>query len=180
MTTWRDPLPQDVRDAVADAIRREPTPSVRTIAAEFNVSKASVYRIAVDYDLADAWEDRRERTEAANATNAAAVAERRTRLQAALLDDVEHLRENFRAATVPVWAGSKEGIDTRDVEPGPREHSETARAIASLIGQSVALARLESDTAGAGAASGMLDQFEQSLREAREKRDTAAQQAATE
>ena len=67
-----------------------------------------------------------------------------------------------------------------DVAPGPREHSETARAIASLIGQSVALARLESDTAGAGAASGMLDQFEQSLREAREKRDEAARQAATE
>ncbi|WP_372659900.1 helix-turn-helix domain-containing protein [Amycolatopsis kentuckyensis] len=57
------PLAPEVRDAIADAIRRTPTPTQRAIAREFGVSVSTVYRVAADYDLADAWEDRREQTE---------------------------------------------------------------------------------------------------------------------
>ncbi|MGW5748128.1 helix-turn-helix domain-containing protein [Amycolatopsis sp. NPDC003861] len=48
------PLLPEVGDAIADAIRRTPTPTQRAIAREFDVSVSTVYRVAADYDLADA------------------------------------------------------------------------------------------------------------------------------
>ncbi|PXY20331.1 hypothetical protein [Prauserella endophytica] len=171
------PLPQETRDAIADAIRRVPTPSHRAIASEFGVSISTVYRVAVEYDLADAWEDRRERTEAATAANAAELARRRTELQAGLLDDIAELRERLfgdvvHLNVVKVDMGREE-VEQTVLPAGPAEWRATMGAITGAAAQAIGLARLEAENSGAGQASNMLEQFENSLRQARHEREAA-------
>jgi hypothetical protein len=161
------PLSPQARDAIADAIRRTPTPTQRAIAREFGVSVSTVYRVAADYDLADAWEDRRDRTEAATAARAADLAKRRTELQVGLLDDIAELRDRlFGDVThLHVVKSDQFSEDVREtvLPAGPAEWRATMGAITAAAQQTANLARLDAETAGAGQASGLLEQFEQSL-----------------
>jgi uncharacterized protein with GYD domain len=172
------PLSPQVREAIAEAIRRTPTPTQRAIAREFGVSVSTVYRVAADYDLADAWEDRRDQTEAATAARAADLSKRRTELQAGLLDDIAELRDRLfgdvtHLHVIKVDMGSEDVRETV-LPAGPAEWRATMGAITAAAQQTANLARLDAETAGAGQASGLLEQFEQSLAAARRDRDAAA------
>ncbi|AUI56798.1 hypothetical protein [Amycolatopsis sp. BJA-103] len=169
------PLPQETRDRIADAIRRDPTPTQRAIAAEFGVSVSTVYRVAADYDLADSWEDRREQTEAATAARAADLAKRRTELQSGLLDDIAILRKKLFGDVVHLHVvkvdPTAEEVRETVLPAGPADWRATMGAITGAVRETTNLARLEADTSGAGAASNMLEQFEASLRIARHDRE---------
>ncbi|WP_410652104.1 helix-turn-helix domain-containing protein [Amycolatopsis sp. cmx-4-54] len=171
-------LPQETRERIADAIRRDPTPTQRAIAREFGVSVSTVYRVAADADLADAWEDRRERTEAATAARAADLAKRRTELQSGLLDDIAELRDRLFGDVVHLHVikvdPTAEEVRETVLPAGPSDWRATMGAITAAAQQTANLARLDAETAGAGQASGMLEQFEESLRAARLARDAAA------
>lgn len=179
--TWREPLSRETRDAIAAAIRdREPTPSVRDLCAEFDVAKATIYRISEEYGLRDAWEDRTHRTEAATAANAAELSRRRTELQAGLLDDIQQLRDRLfgdvtHLHVVKVDMGAEE-VQRTVLPSGPHEWRATMSAITGATQQTIGLARLEAETSGAGQASGLLEQFEASLRDARHQREAASRE----
>lgn len=172
------PLPQETRDRIADAIRRDPTPTQRAIAAEFDVSVSTVYRVAAEYELADSWEDRREQTEAATAARAADLARRRTELQSGLLDDIGKLREKLFGEVVHLHVvkvdPTAEEVRETVLPAGPSDWRATMGAITAAAQQTANLSRLDAETAGAGQASGMLEQFEESLRAARIERDAKA------
>lgn len=181
-----DPLPREVRDAVAADIRATAGTtdgSVRRIAARHGVGMGTVRRIAADYGLADAWRDGAARTEAANAQRAAHLAERRNQLQADLLDDAEELRERLLAEVVHLNVVKEPGpmggerVEHTELPAGPRDWQSTMAAISAAVKTSVELARLEAENSGTGAAGGLLEQFEVSLRKAREARERAAREA---
>lgn len=169
-------LPQETRERIADAIRRDPTPTQRTIAREFGVSVSTVYRIAAEYDLAEAWEDRREQTEAATAARAADLARRRTELQSGLLDDIAELRRRLFGEVVHLHVvkvdPTLEEVRETVLDAGPADWRATMGAITAAAQQTANLARLDAETAGAGQASGLLEQFEQSLAAARRARES--------
>ncbi|WP_372662970.1 hypothetical protein [Amycolatopsis kentuckyensis] len=60
------------------------------------------------------------------------------------------------------------------LDAGPADWRATMGAIGTAAQQTVNLARLDAETAGAGQASGLLEQFEQSLAAARRDREAAA------
>ncbi|GLW91792.1 hypothetical protein [Actinokineospora globicatena] len=184
MSGFQPPLDDAVRDAIIADIRETAGTtdgSVRRIAARHHVGMGTVRRTATAAGLADAWRDGAHLTEAANAQKAAHLAERRNQLQADLLDDAEELRERLLGHVTQLHVVKDEGpmagerIEHTTLPAGPRDWASTMQAIAAAARVSIDLARLEAENSGTGAASGLLDQFEQSLRTARHKRDQAEQ-----
>jgi hypothetical protein len=172
------PLPRERRDQIAAAIQRDPVPSHRALAAEFDVSISTIYRVADEYGLADSWEHRRERTEAATASRAADLARRRTELQAGLLDDVQQLRNKLfgdvvHLNVVKVDMGTEE-VQHTVLPAGPTDWRATMGAITGAVAQTIGLARLEAEMSGTGQASSLLEDFEASLRQARHDREAAS------
>lgn len=164
------PLTQEQRDAVAHAIQRDPVPTHRAIAREFGIGVSTVYDIAVAYDLSDAWEHRREESEKATATRAALVAEKRQRLEDEALDAArEFLARKFAPKQVAIKG--MEGAEVVYLDASSEDYRNIGQAVSNLSNSAVQLAKLESELSGAGQASGLLEQFEQSLREARQERD---------
>ncbi|MET9002757.1 hypothetical protein [Amycolatopsis sp. NPDC004169] len=139
---------------------------------------STVYRVATDYDLADAWEDRREQTEAATAAWAADLAKRRIELQSGLIDDIAELRRRLFGEVVHLHVVKvdmvAEEVKQTVLDAGPSDWRATMGAIDTAAQQAVNLARLDAETAGAGQASGLLEQFEQSLAAARRDHQAAA------
>lgn len=163
-------LTQQQRDAIAEAIQRDPVPTHRAIAAEFAVGLGTVYDVAVAYGVADAWEHRREESEKATATRAALVAEKRQRLEDEALDAArEFLARKFNPKQVAIKG--MEGAEVVYLDASSEDFRNIGQAVSNLSGSAVQLAKLESELSGAGQASGLLEQFEQSLREARQERD---------
>lgn len=176
---WEHPvIPQETRDAVAKAIARTPVPTQRQLAREFGISVSSVYRIAGENNLADAWEDRREQTEKATAAKAADLSARRLALQADLLDDVQELRTRLFGEVIHLHVvkcgENNEEVEQTTLDAGPSDWRATMGAITSAVRETVGLARLEAETTGTGAASNLLDDFEASLRLARHTREAAS------
>lgn len=175
----REPLPQETRDAIAAAIQRDPTPPVRELCDEFDVAKATIYRIAREYGLSNAWEDRRARTEAATATKAADLAAKRQRLEELALDAAtEYLHKRHDPHHV-VEKGI-DGVQVLEVPPGPHEAKAIGQAVQSLSNSAIGFARLASELSSAGQASGLLEQFEASLRQARHDRERASREGTDE
>lgn len=169
------PLTDEQRDAIADAIRRDPVPTHRAISQEFGVGLGTVYDIASEYGLADAWEHRREQSEQATATRAALVAEKRQRLEEAAIDAaLEFIDKRQQGRQVAIKG--MEGADIVHVEANSEDYRNVGQAVSNLGNTATQLAKLEAELSGAGQVSGLLEQFEQSLRDARERREQ--QQAA--
>lgn len=164
------PLSREQRDAIAAAIQRDPVPSQRDLAAEFGVAKSTIYRVALEYDLADAWEARRERTEAATATRAADLAAKRQALEELALDAATEWLHK-RNEPHEVTEKTATGVEVLTLQPGPHEARAIGQAVQSLANSAIGFARLASELSGAGQASGMLEQFEASLRQARHDRE---------
>ncbi|WP_018682192.1 hypothetical protein [Actinokineospora enzanensis] len=180
-------LSQQQRDAIAADIRETAGTtdgSVRRIARRHGVGMGTVQRIARDYGLLNAWRDGAWRTEAANSQKAAHIAERRNQLAADLLDDIDELRERLLADVTHLHvvkdAGPMAGerVEYNTTPAGPRDWQSTMGAIAAAARTVAEYTRLEAENSGTGAASGLLEQFEKSLRLAREQRDRAAGEAA--
>lgn len=167
------PLSTERKDEIAAAIRRDPVPTQRALANEFGVSVSTIYRVAADYDLADAWEHRRHRTEAATASRAVDVAAKRQRLEELALDTAAEFLHN-RANRVQQAIKGMEGVDVVETEPSHHEWKALGQAVQSLSAAAVGFARLETELAGAGTASGILDDIEAGLREARQRREAAS------
>jgi hypothetical protein len=142
---------------VRDAIRRNPTRH-NAPSREFGVSVSAGYRVAADYDLADAWEDRHDQTEAATAARAADLAKRRTELQAGLLDDIAELRDRLFGDVIHLHVVKSDQFSETVLPAGPAEWHATMGAINAAARQTANLARLDAETAGAGQASGLLEQ----------------------
>lgn len=185
------------RAAIADDIRATagtPDGSYRKIAARHGCGVATVQKIAAENNLADAWQDGQAQTAAATSVKVSNAAERRAMLQLDLLDDAQALRAKLFGNVVHlnVVKGYPPGTGDDDADrgggfgslpeyvehtvlpAGPREWRDTMSAIGIASSKSVELARLEAEQAGEGAASGLLEQFEKSLREARQRREQAA------
>ena len=187
MANYTRKFTDEQRRAIADDIRQTagtPDGSYRKIAARHNVkSLSTIQAIAKEFDLADRWQEGQANTAAATSvkqTNAAAL---RADLQVDLLHDAQEIRRRLWSPDgVPVWAPgqNKDGFDatavivTKNVEAGPREIREAMAAVGIASSKSVELARLEAEQAGAGEATGLLEQFEKSLLDARHRRDQAA------
>lgn len=169
-------LDQETQERIAAAIQREPVPTHRALCAEFDVGMGTIYRVAERYGLADAWEHRRAQTEHATATRAALVAEKRQQLEEAALDAARDvLTRRFDGRQVAVKG--MEGADVVHVEANSEDYRNVGQAVSNLSNSAVQLAKLESELSGAGQASGLLEQFEQSLRDARERREQQAAEA---
>jgi hypothetical protein len=168
------------RAAIADAIRQpDGPPSFAELCAHFECSRDTIVKVAESIGMRDAWEHRRAQTEAATASRAAILAERRTQLQTDLLDDIQKLREKlFGEVThlnvVKVDMGTEE-VHHTVLPAGPADWRATMGAITGAVQQTVNLARLEAENSGTGAASSLLEDFEASLRQARHDREAAAQ-----
>ncbi|ALG07651.1 hypothetical protein [Kibdelosporangium phytohabitans] len=179
-------LPDEKRAEIAEDIRRTagtPDGSYRKIAARHSVGVATVQTVAKENGLADAWKDGHEQTRAATEVKTANAAARRAQLQVDLLGDAQELRErmfgNVRHLHVVKVAGefAGESVEHTVVPTGPREWRDIMSAIGVASSKSVELARLEAEQAGAGQASGLLEQFERSLRSARVAREQAIDEA---
>ena len=174
------------RKAIADDIRNTagtPEGSYRAIAKRNQCALGTIQNIAREFELTDAWQDGQAQTAAATSVRQSNAAERRARLQHELLDDVDGLRERLFGEVIHLNVVKAEGpmageyVNKTVLNSGPRDWRDTAGAMAALIGKSVELARLEAEQAGAGAVSGLLDQFMAGLDAARKARE---QQAADE
>ncbi|MFJ8815442.1 hypothetical protein [Amycolatopsis thermoflava] len=169
-------IPEDLRAAIIEAMLADDgPPSHRALAERFGVSKGTIYNIARDADLSHLWEERTARTEAATAANAAELARRRTELQAGLLDDIATLREKLFGDVIHlnvVKCGEGfEQVEQTVLPAGPSDWRNTMGAITGATAQTIGLARLDAENTGAGQASGLLEQFEASLRDARHERE---------
>lgn len=171
------------RKAIAadiDQTAGKPEGSYRLIAERHNCSKNTVQNIAKEYGLEDRWRAGQAQTAAATSVNQSNAADRRARLQLELLDDVDELRQKLFGDVVHLHTAKNEGpmagerVEQTILRAGPRDWRDTAGAMAALIGKSVELARLEAEQAGTGQASGLLDQFMESLRAARQQREQLA------
>ena len=181
-------IPDAKRAEIADDIRATagtPEGSYRKIAARHDVSNATVQKIADEHNLRDRWQAGQQQTAAATSvkqTNAAAL---RAALQVDLLDDAQWLRSKLRGQVVHLNVVKAEGeqageyVEQTVLPAGPRDWRDTMGAIGVASSKSVELSRLEAEQAGEGAASGLLEQFEKSLREARVRREQAAADEAT-
>lgn len=144
-----------------------PEGSVRRIAARHDVSMRTVRTVAAEAGLADAWASGRARTAAAAQARTVTAAERRSWLIVDLLDDIDELRERLLDdVTVP-----HPTLGTVTVPVGPADLRNLATAVGILIDKHAQLVRLEQETSGSGQAAGLLERFEQALRQARQVRD---------
>ncbi|MDQ0377941.1 helix-turn-helix domain-containing protein [Amycolatopsis thermophila] len=167
-------IPEDQRAAIIEAMLADDgPPSHRALAEQFGVSKGTIYNVARDAGLSHLWEDRTARTEAANASNAARVAEHRQALE---LESLEAAREILarRFDSHSVVVKTMIGAEVEEVDNGPEDWRNIGQAVSNLTTSATQLARLESDLAGAGQASGILDDIEAGLREARLRREAAS------
>lgn len=87
-------LPEDVREAIAEAVKAGGT--CRGVAREFDVSPSTVRKIAGEYGITDAFS--RAATENATRAKTADLAARRAALAEALLEDADHFRRRARAS----------------------------------------------------------------------------------
>jgi hypothetical protein len=155
--------------------------SVRRIAARHHVGMGTVQRVAQQNGLALAWRDGAWRTAEANAANAVHLSERRGQLQADLLDDVEELRERLLGDVIHLNVvresigpgASMERVEQTKLPAGPSDWRATMGAIASAVGRSVELARLDAETTGTGRVTTLIDEITDGLEEYRRIRDTA-------
>lgn len=174
------------RKAIADDIRQTagtPEGSYRQIAKRHDCALGTIQNIAREYGLTDAWQEGQQQTAAATSVKQSNAAERRAALQLDLLDDAQKLRAKLFGDVVHLNVVKAEGpmageyVQETALPAGPREWRDTMSAIGIASSKSVELARLEAEQAGTGQASGLLDQFMESLRAARAARE---QQAADE
>lgn len=173
-------LSDEQKAAIADDIRTTagtPEGSYRKIAKRHGVGLATVQKVAKDNGLADAWQAGHEQTKAATEVKTANAAAQRAQLQVDLLDDAQQLRGklwgNVRHLHVVKNAGefAGESVEHTIVPTGPRDWRDIMNAIGIASSKSVELARLEAEQAGTGQASGLLEQFFQSLERDRVERD---------
>lgn len=171
------------RTAIADDIRETagtPDGSYRQIAKRHGCAVATVQAVAKEHGLEDAWQTGQAKTAAATTVKVTNAAAKRVQLQTDLLDDAQKLRAKLFGEVVHLnvvknggdYAG--ESVEQTALPAGPREWRDTMSAIGIASSKSVELARLEAEQAGEGQASGLLEQFEKSLRAARQQRDQAA------
>jgi hypothetical protein len=176
------------RKAIADDIAATagtPDGSYRKIAARHGCAVGTVQKIADENNLRDRWQDGQQQTAAATSVKQSNAASLRAALQVDLLGDVAKLRGRLFGGVVHLNVVKAEGpmageyVERTELPAGPRDWRDTAGAMAALIGKSVELARLEAEQAGEGQAAGLLEQFERSLRDARQRRQQAAADEAT-
>lgn len=170
------------RAAIAEDIRQTagtPDGSYRAIAKRHACAVATVQAVADENDLRHLWQDGQAKTQAATSVKVSNAAERRARLQLDLLDDAQALRAKLFGDVTHLHVAKDPGemagetVVQTVLPTGPREWRDTMSAIGIASSKSVELARLEAETAGEGQASGLLEQFEKSLRAAREAREQA-------
>lgn len=165
------PISDEKKQAIADAIAApDGPPSFAELCARFLCSRDTIVRVAESIGMRDAWEHRRAQTEAATAHRAAAVAAHRQELE---LESLTAAREILarRFDSHPVVVKTVTGSEIEDVDNGPEDWRNIGQAVNGLTNSAIQLARLETDLAGAGQASGILDDIEIGLREARLRRE---------
>lgn len=181
-----EPLTPEREAGLVDAIRQRagtPDGSYRALAAEFDVSKRVVELTAKRHGLGDAWAAGRPQTENATAQRRANLAAKRAEIEDGLLDDIVELRAKLWDDVTVHGVGTDRDPDggqqarmiTKELPAGPSAWRETMSAIGTASKASTDLARLAAEQAGSGQASGLLDQFERSLADARRARDAARQ-----
>ncbi|WP_041836646.1 hypothetical protein [Actinosynnema mirum] len=195
--------PDGFRDQVAEYIRAHagsPEGTFRAISVKFGISKALVGVIADEIGLADAWTDGVARTADATTARRTYLAAQRALLQEDLLDTAADLTSRLHddVTHLHVVKTIPEGIDADPDEdggfgflaaervehtilpPGPAEWRSTMTAIAAATRAAIDLAKLDQGQDATGQATGMLEQFENSLRAARAERERLATEAADE
>lgn len=174
-------MSDELRAAVARDISETagtPDGSYRKIAARNGCSVATVQKVAAEAGLADAWQAGRAQTAAATEVAKTTAAAKRAQLELDLLDDAQRLRGKLfgDVAHLHVVKVDKDLEEVRKtvLPAGPRDWDSTMRAIGVATSKAVELARVAAEQAGTGTASGLLEQLEKSLREARHRREQAA------
>ncbi|MBP2331245.1 transposase-like protein [Kibdelosporangium banguiense] len=173
-------LSDELKAAIAEDIRATagtPEGSYRKIAGRHGVGLASVQKVAQQNGLADAWQNGQQQTAAATSVKQTNAAERRAQLQLDLLGDAQELRGRLFGYVTHLHVvknmgeNAGESVEHTELPSGPREWRDTMSAIGIASSKSVELARLEAEQAGTGQASGLLEQFFQSLERDRAERD---------
>lgn len=164
--------PDHIRAEVADYIRAHagtPEGSVRAIARQFGIGKATVGVIADEHDLGDAWAEGAARTANATETRRQHVARQRALLQEDLLDGAADLFERLHDQVVHLNVVKRDGemageyVEQTELPPGPGDYRAMSGAIATLTKAAVDLAKLDNDTSRTDASVGLLDKFWEAL-----------------
>lgn len=141
------PLPDDTRQAIADAITAGGT--CRGVARQFDVSPSTVRKVAAAYGITGAFS--REQTEAATQAKVADLAARRAVLAAGLLDDADHIRRRARAEYRTQIATRDEVHEIVLPEPPLGEVRHAFSAIGIAIDKHIALIKHDTTESGTSA-----------------------------
>jgi transposase-like protein len=161
-----------------------PEGSYRKIAARHGCALGTVQKIAQEHQLGDRWQEGQAQTAAATSVKQSNAAAKRAELENDLLDDAQWLRSKLRGNVVHLNVVKRDGpmageyVEETVLPAGPRDWRDTMGAIGVASSKSVELARLAAEQAGTGRASGLLEQFFESLEaDRRERQEQAADEA---